>query len=57
MTRTVLEVQCRMCDTQRKTKIEVYIDNIRRETKKNGPTGVNILDRTDWRMAVSRATD
>ena len=32
------------------------MDTIRRDMK-NGLTDVNILDREDWRMAVSRATD
>ena len=33
-----------------------YMDTIRRDIKKNGLTDVNILDRKDWRMEVSRAT-
>ena len=33
-----------------------YTDTIKRDIKKNGLTDVNILDRNDWRMAVSRAT-
>ena len=32
-----------------------YMDTIRRDIKKNCLTGVNILDRNDWRMAESRA--
>ena len=31
-------------------------DAIRKNIKKKGLTGVNILDHKDWRMAVSRAT-
>ena len=31
-------------------------DTNRRDIKKNGLTDVNILNRKDWRMAVSRAT-
>ena len=33
-----------------------YMDTIRRDIKKNALTNVNILDRKDWRLAVSRAT-
>ena len=33
-----------------------YMDNIRRDVKKNALTDVNVLDRKDWRLAVSRAT-
>ena len=33
-----------------------YRDAIKRDIKKNGLTDVNILDRNDWRLAVSRAT-
>ena len=33
-----------------------YTDTIRRDQKKNELTHVNILDRNDWRIAVSRAT-
>ena len=33
-----------------------YMDIIKRDIKKNGLTDVNILDRKDWRLAVSRAT-
>ena len=33
-----------------------YMDTIRRDIKKNGLTDVNILNRKDWRLAVSRAT-
>ena len=46
----------RRCATERKTKTKIYMDTIRRYMKKNGMTDVNILDRNDWRMAVSRAT-
>ena len=44
-----------MCD-RGKTKTKIYMDTIRRDMKKNGLTAVNILDRNDCRMAVSRAT-
>ena len=33
-----------------------YMDTIKRDTKKNGLTEVNILDHKNWRLAVSRAT-
>ena len=33
-----------------------YMDTIKRDIKKNVLTDVNILDRKDWRLAVSRAT-
>ena len=33
----------------------IYMDTIKRDIKKNGLTDVNILDRVDWRSAVSRA--
>ena len=32
-----------------------YMDSIKRDIKKNGLT-VNIVDRKDWRLEVSRAT-
>ncbi len=32
------------------------MNTIRRDTKKNGLTDVNLLDGKDWRMTVSRAT-
>ena len=32
-----------------------YMDTIKRDTKKNGLTDVNILDRNNLRLAVSRA--
>ena len=31
------------------------MDTIKTDIKKNGLTDVNILDRKDWRLAVSRA--
>ena len=34
-----------------------YMDTIRKDIKKNAPTDVNILDRKNWRLAVSTATD
>ena len=33
-----------------------YMGTIRRDVKKNALTDVNILDRKNWRLAVSRAT-
>ena len=33
-----------------------YMDTIKRDIKKNGLTDVNILDRKNWRLAVSKAT-
>ena len=48
----------RRCETARKTKITIHgLDTIRRDIKKNALTDVNILDRKNWRLAVSMQGD
>ena len=55
MTRTVLDMEVEGVRPRGRPKLR-YMDTIRRDIKKNGLTDVNILDRIDLRMAVSRAT-
>ena len=55
MTRTVLDMEVEG-GRPRGRKNWRDMDTIRRDIKKNGLTDINILDRFDWRMAVSRAT-
>ena len=55
MTRTVLDMEVEGVRPIGRPKLR-YMDTIRRDMKKNWLTDVNILDRNDWRMAVSRAT-
>ena len=52
MTRTVLDMEVEGARPKGRTKLR-YMDTIKRDIKKNGLTNVNILDRNDWRMAVS----
>ena len=54
-TRTVLEMEVECVRPRGRPKLR-YMDTIRRDIKKNGLTDVNILNRKDWRLAVSRAT-
>ena len=53
MTRTVLDMEVQ-CVRPRGRPTLGYMDTIRRDMKKNGLTDVNILDRKDWRTAVSK---
>ena len=55
-TRTVLDMVVEGVRPRGRPKLQ-YMDTIRRDIKKNALTDVNILDRKDWRLAVSRATD
>ena len=54
-TRTVLGVVVEGERPRGRLKLR-YMDTIRRYIKRNGLTNGNILDRKDWRLAVSRAT-
>ena len=55
ITRTVLDMEVEGVRPRGRPKLR-YMDTIRRDIKKNALTDVNILDRKDWRLAVSRAT-
>ena len=55
MTRTVLDMAVEGVRPRGRPKSR-YMDTIRRDIKKNGLTDVNIRDRKNWRLAVSRAT-
>ena len=55
MTRTVLDMGVQGVRSRGRPKLR-YMNTIRRDIKKNCLTDVNILERNDWRMAVSRAT-
>ena len=44
----------RRCETARKTEIKIHGHH--QDIKKNALKDVNILDRKNWRLAVSRAT-
>ena len=55
ITRTVLDMEVEGVRPRGRPKLR-YMDTIKRDIKKNGLTDVNILDRPDWRLAVSRAT-
>ena len=55
ITRTLLDMEVEGVRSRGRPKLR-YMDTIRRDIKKNGLTDVNILDRNDWIMAVSRAT-
>ena len=55
MTRTVLNMEVEGVRPRGRLKLR-YMDTIRRDIKKNGRPDVNILDRNDWGMAVSRTT-
>ena len=55
ITRTVLDMEVEGVRPRGKPKLR-YMDTIKRDIKKNGLTDVNILDRKDWSLAVSRAT-
>ena len=54
-TRTVLDMVAEGVRPRGRPKLR-YMDTIKRDIKKDGLTDVNILDRKDWRLAVSRAT-
>ena len=54
-TRTVLDMVVEGVRPRGRPKLR-YMDTIRRDIKKNALTDVNILDRKNWRLAVSRAT-
>ena len=54
-TRTVLDMVVEGVRPRGRPKLR-YMDTIKRVTKNNGLTDVNILYRTAWRLAVSRAT-
>ena len=56
ITRTVLDMDMEVGVRPRGRPKFRYMDTIKRDIKKNGLTDVNILDRKDWRLAVSRAT-
>ena len=51
ITRTVLDMEVEGVRPRGRPKLR-YMDTIRRDIKNNG-LSVNILDRNDWRMAVS----
>ena len=53
-TRTVLDMVVEGVRPRGRPKLR-YMDIIRRDIKKNALTDVNILDRKNWRLAVSRA--
>ena len=53
-TRTVLDMVVEGVSPRGRPKRGM--DTIKRDIKKNGLTDFNILDRKDWRLAVSRAT-
>ena len=55
ITRTVLDMEVERVRPRGRPKLR-YMDTIRRYIKKNALTDVSILNRTDWRLAVSRAT-
>ena len=55
ITRTVLDMEVEGVRPRGRPKLR-YMDTIKRDIKKNGLTDVNILDRKDWRLVVSRAT-
>ena len=55
MTRTVLDMEVEGVRPRGRPTLR-YIDTTRRYMKKNWLTDINILDRNDWRMAISRAT-
>ena len=55
MTRTVLDMVVEGVRPRGRPKLR-YMDTIRRDIKKNALTDVTILNRKDWRLAVSRAT-
>ena len=55
ITRSVLDMEVEGVRPTGRTKLR-YMDTIKRDIKKNGLTDVNILDRNDLRMAVSRVT-
>ena len=55
ITRTVLDMEVEGVRPRGRPKLR-YMDTIKKDIKKNGLTDVNILDRKDWRLAVSRAT-
>ena len=55
ITRTVLDMVVEGVRPGGRPKL-CYMDTIRRDIKKNALTDVNILNRKDWRLAVSRAT-
>ena len=54
MTRTVLDMVVEGVKPRGRPNLR-YMDTIRRDIKKNALTDVNILNRKDWRLAVSRA--
>ena len=55
ITRTVLDMEVEGVRPRGRPKLR-YMDTIRRDIKKNALTDVNILNRKDWRLAVSGAT-
>ena len=55
MTRTVLDMVVEGVRPRGRPTLRC-IDTIRRDIEKSGLTDVNILDRKNWRLAVSRAT-
>ena len=55
MKRTVLDMEVKGVRPRGRPTLG-DMDTIKRDTKKNGLTDVNILDGKDWRMAVSRVT-
>ncbi len=55
MTRTVLDRQVEGVMHNRRPK-RIYVDMIRRHSMKNGLVEVDIIDASDWIMAVSRTT-
>ena len=54
MTRTVQDIEVADVRTRGRPTLR-YMDTIIRDVKKNGLSDVNIVDRNDWRMAVSKA--
>ena len=55
ITRTVLDMVVEGARPRGRPNLR-YMDTIRRDINKNALTDVNILNRNDWRLAVSRAT-
>ena len=57
ISRIVLDMEVEGVRPRGRPKLRMrYMDTIKRDIKKNGLTDVNILDRKDWRLAVSRVT-
>ena len=55
VTKTVLDMVVEGVSPRGRPRLR-YMDTTRRDVEKNRLMNVNILNSTDWRMAVSRAT-